>query len=50
MDVRVLVDVMMPRFTRDSAARLAGEPVEDWNKDEINEELARLHQPDEILR
>jgi hypothetical protein len=51
MDVRALVEAMMPRFTRDMEAMLAGKPAPEWDRDEVNAELARLpHGPDETLR
>ena len=51
MDVRAIVEAMMPRMTRDMEAMLAGKPAQEWDRDEINAELARLpHGPDEELR
>jgi hypothetical protein len=51
MDVRALVEAMMPRFMRDMETMLAGKPAPEWDRDEVNAELARLpHGPDETLR
>lgn len=50
-DVHSIVEVMLPRWEKWSAATLAGEPVEDLDIDEINAALACLpHEPDENLR
>lgn len=51
MDVSALVEVMMPRMMKMFEGMRPGEPAKDWDKDEINAELARLpDKPDEDLR
>jgi hypothetical protein len=51
MDIRALLRVSMPRMMKAVEAMRAGEPPPEWNKDEINAELARLpDKPDENLR
>jgi hypothetical protein len=51
MDVSALVEVMMPRTMKMFEAMRAGQPTREWDKDEINAELARLpDKPDENLR
>jgi hypothetical protein len=50
MDVSALTRAMMPRMRRDMEAMLRGKPAPEWDRDEINAELARLpHRPDENL-
>lgn len=42
---------MMPRFMSMAEAWQAGQPREEWDKDEVNAELAHLPDtPDENLR
>lgn len=51
MDVSGLVEVMMPRTMKMFEAMREGRPAPEWDKDEINAELARLpDKPDEDLR
>jgi hypothetical protein len=51
MDVRALLDFLKPRVMKDFRTLRSGEPVSEWNYDEINAELARLpDKPDENLR
>jgi hypothetical protein len=51
MDLSALIEVMTPHFKKQLENRLAGQPTEDLDKDEINAELARLpDKPDEELR
>jgi hypothetical protein len=51
MDVRALLDFMMPRAIKNFEAMRAGQPALEWDKDEINAELALLpDKPDENLR
>jgi len=51
MDVRALVEAIMPRLTSHMEETLAGNPVQELDRDAINAELARLpHGPDEKLR
>ena len=50
LDVKAIVDMMGPLFIKIVEAVRAGQPGE-WNKDELNAELARLpDKPDESLR
>ena len=51
MDVRALLDFMTPRWMKQFEAMRAGQPALEWDKDEINTELAQLpDKPDEHLR
>lgn len=51
MDINALVGVMMPRMMKSFEAMRAGEPAKEFDKDELNAELARLpDKPDEQLR
>lgn len=51
MDVRAIVEMMMPRFMRNAEAMAAGQPPKELDKDQINADLARLpDKPDESLR
>lgn len=50
LDVRAIVEFMMPRTLRMHAAMMSGQPVEELDKDEINAEIRRLPWgPDENL-
>ena len=51
MDLGALFDVIMPRAIRDFEALMTGQQPLGFDKDQINEELARLPDtPDENLR
>jgi hypothetical protein len=51
MDVRGLLDFMRPRWMKQIDAMRAGQLALEWDKDEINAELAQLpDKPDETLR
>jgi hypothetical protein len=49
--VSALVEVFMPRTMKMFEAMHPGQPASEWDKDEINADLARLpDKPDENLR
>lgn len=51
MDVRAIVEFMMPRTLKMHEAMMSGQPVEELDKDQINAEISRLPWgPDEDLR
>ena len=51
MDVSAIIGVTMPLWEKLSAAMLAGEPAQEFDKDELNAALSRLpDKPDEDLR
>lgn len=50
-DFQALASVLMPGFLKRFEAMRAGQPTPEWDKDELNAELARLPDtPDENLR
>jgi hypothetical protein len=51
MDIRALMQTMMPRYKKAFEALRLGDPPRELNKDQINADLARLpDKPDEKLR
>lgn len=51
MDIRALIDAMMPHFMRNVDALRTGQPAAELDKNQVNAELARLpDKPDDTLR